>query len=129
MSAFDRRDFLKRAGAAGVSLGLEKKTRVYELRTYTVLPGRLPALHKRFADHTMKLFEKHGMKNEMYWTLTDDTRKDMGKEKGADFMLEGTIDSVVDSPGSGEHEDAGTCARADQRGTDGIPVDPRQIPV
>ena len=52
--------------AAGVSVGQEKKTRIYELRTYTVLPGRLPALHKRFAEHTMKLFEKQGMRNEMY---------------------------------------------------------------
>jgi hypothetical protein len=50
--------------------------RVYELRTYTTHPGRLPALNKRFADHTMKLFEKHGMKNEMYWTPTDPKLKD-----------------------------------------------------
>ena len=64
------------AFAAGVSVGQEKKTRVYELRTYTVLPGRLPALHKRFSEHTMKLFEKQGMKNEMYWVPTDDARKD-----------------------------------------------------
>src|SRR5262249_50324647 len=48
----------------------------YELRTYTTLPGRLPALHKRFAEHTMKLFEKHGMRNEVYWTPLDDERKD-----------------------------------------------------
>ena len=41
---------------------------VYELRTYTTLPGRLPALHKRFAEHTMRLFEKHGMKNLQYFT-------------------------------------------------------------
>ena len=59
-----------------VSVGQEKKTRVYELRTYTVLPGRLPALHKRFAEHTMKLFEKHGIRNEMYWVPIDDARKD-----------------------------------------------------
>lgn len=45
--------------------------RVYELRTYTTHPGRLPALNKRFKDHTMKLFEKHGMKNEIYWMPTD----------------------------------------------------------
>ena len=62
----------------GMSLGQEKKksTRLYELRTYTTLPGRLPALNKRFADHTMKLFERHGMRNEMYWIPTDDARKD-----------------------------------------------------
>jgi len=66
------------AFAAGLSIGQEKKvnTRVYELRTYTTLPGRLPALHKRFAEHTLKLFEKHGMKNESYWVPTDDERKD-----------------------------------------------------
>src|SRR5437899_1352575 len=65
------------AFAAGFSVGQEKKvnTRVYELRTYTTLPGRLPALNKRFAEHTLKLFEKHGMKNEMYWTPTDEDNK------------------------------------------------------
>ena len=62
----------------GMSVGEVKNinTRVYELRTYTTLPGRLPALNKRFGDHTMKLFEKHGMRNEMYWIPTDDARKD-----------------------------------------------------
>ena len=64
------------AFAAGWTVGQEKKsTRVYELRTYTTLPGRLPALHKRFADHTLKLFEKHGMKNEMYWVPTEEDNK------------------------------------------------------
>ena len=49
-----------------------KMTGVYELRTYTTLEGRLPNLHARFKDHTLKLFEKHGMKNVMYWTPTDE---------------------------------------------------------
>src|SRR5206468_2123828 len=34
-------------------------------------PGKLPALHARFRDHTLKLFEKHGMQNVIYWTPTD----------------------------------------------------------
>jgi NIPSNAP protein len=57
------------AFAAGYSTGQDSKanTRAYELRTYTTLPGRLPALNKRFAEHTLKLFEKHGMRNEMYF--------------------------------------------------------------
>src|SRR6476619_3964635 len=54
----------------------EASSQVYELRTYTTLPGRLPALNKRFADHTTKLFEKHGMRNEMYWIPTDEARKE-----------------------------------------------------
>jgi len=44
---------------------------VYELRTYTTAAGRLPALHKRFKDHTLRIFEKHGMKNVVYWTPVD----------------------------------------------------------
>jgi hypothetical protein len=45
--------------------------RVFELRTYTTLPGRLDALHTRFADHTVRLFEKHGMTNIGYFTPQD----------------------------------------------------------
>lgn len=40
--------------------------KIYELRTYTTLEGRLPALNKRFREHTVRLFEKHGMKNVVY---------------------------------------------------------------
>lgn len=59
---------------AGVAVGQQRNTRVYELRTYTTLPGRLPALHKRFAEHTLGLFAKHGMRNELYFTPTDTTK-------------------------------------------------------
>ncbi len=47
--------------------GTGAKERVFELRTYTTTPGNLPALHARFADHTMKLFAQHGMTNLVYW--------------------------------------------------------------
>jgi hypothetical protein len=39
---------------------------IYELRTYTAEPGRRDALNARFRDHTLKLFEKHGMTNVGY---------------------------------------------------------------
>ena len=42
--------------------------RVFELRTYTTLPGRLDALHKRFREHTNAIFVKHGMSLIGYWT-------------------------------------------------------------
>ena len=45
--------------------------RVYELRTYHTVEGRLPALEKRFRDHTMRIFEKHNMKNVGYWIPQD----------------------------------------------------------
>ena len=48
---------------------------VYELRIYHVVPGKLDALLARFRDHTMKLFERHGMKNMAYWTPVDEPQK------------------------------------------------------
>jgi hypothetical protein len=45
---------------------------IYELRTYTAAPGKFDALLARFRNHTLKLFEKHGMKNVGYWTPLDD---------------------------------------------------------
>jgi hypothetical protein len=32
------------------------------------MPGRLPDVQARFRNHTVALFEKHGMKNIGYWT-------------------------------------------------------------
>jgi hypothetical protein len=49
----------------------EEDTTVFELRTYTTHEGRLPALEARFRDHTMALFEKHGMRNVGYWVPVD----------------------------------------------------------
>jgi hypothetical protein len=56
--------------AATLPAAVEAQTqgRVFELRTYTTLPGRLPNLLARFRDHTTALFEKHGMTNVGYWT-------------------------------------------------------------
>jgi len=48
-------------------LKIEDPPRLFELRTYTVLEGRLPALHARFRDHTCALFEKQGMTNLWYF--------------------------------------------------------------
>ena len=45
--------------------------RVFELRTYTAAPGRLDDLNARFADHTVQLFERHGMTNVGYFTPQD----------------------------------------------------------
>ena len=48
---------------------------VYELRVYHCFEGKLPDLLKRFREHTMKIFEKHGMKNIAYWLPMDDPQK------------------------------------------------------
>lgn len=44
---------------------------VFEMRTYTTYEGKLDDLHQRFASHTIKLFEKHGMRNIGYWVPTN----------------------------------------------------------
>jgi hypothetical protein len=41
---------------------------IYELRVYKCIPGRLPALINRFANTTLKLWEKHGIKQAGFWT-------------------------------------------------------------
>ena len=50
---------------------LSAENRVFELRTYTAPDGKLPNLLARFRDHTVKLFEKHGMQNVGYWVPKD----------------------------------------------------------
>ncbi|MBL9093263.1 MAG: NIPSNAP family protein [Planctomycetaceae bacterium] len=49
----------------------EADTRVYEMRVYYAAPGKLDALNKRFRDHTLKLFEKHGITNVGYFVPLD----------------------------------------------------------
>jgi hypothetical protein len=51
-------------------------TTVFELRVYHPSAGKLPELLARFRDHTMKIFEKHGIRNVAYWTPTDAPQKD-----------------------------------------------------
>ncbi len=41
---------------------------VYELRIYHCLPGRLPALLKRFETTTLGIWERHGIKQAGFWT-------------------------------------------------------------
>lgn len=41
---------------------------IYELRTYTVMPGRLADLNKRFAEITLGYFAKYGITVVGFWT-------------------------------------------------------------
>jgi hypothetical protein len=44
---------------------------VYELRTYTAPDGKLGELHARFRDHTIGIFNRHGMKSVIYLAPQD----------------------------------------------------------
>jgi hypothetical protein len=48
---------------------------IYELRIYHAAPGKLPELLARFRDHTIKLFDRHGMKTVAFWTPIDEPQK------------------------------------------------------
>jgi hypothetical protein len=60
--------------AAGPLLGVvsaQSSAKVFELRTYTAPEGKLADLHKRFRDHTLRIFQKHGMTNVIYMAPLD----------------------------------------------------------
>lgn len=48
-----------------------KENRFFEMRIYTTHEGKLDLLHKRFRDHTNRIFKKHGMQLVGYWTPAD----------------------------------------------------------
>ena len=62
------------------SPSLKKEAAIYELRTYVAAAGKMEDLHNRFRQHTMKLFEKHGIHVVGFWGPTD-------KEKGSENTL------------------------------------------
>jgi len=49
---------------------------LYKLRIYTAAPGKMDALQARFRDHTLRLFEKHGIRNVGYWTGVDEGQRE-----------------------------------------------------
>jgi hypothetical protein len=61
------------AGAALVVAAENKDTRCYEMRVYYAAPGKLDDLNKRFREHTLRIFEKHGIENIGYWVPLDNS--------------------------------------------------------
>ncbi|WP_313807230.1 NIPSNAP family protein [Sphingobium sp.] len=43
---------------------------IYEIRLYTVVPGRLDVAYRRFQHHLPALFERHGVRNVGRWTAS-----------------------------------------------------------
>ena len=50
--------------------------KVYELRIYTATPGNLDNLKARFRDHTIRIFNNHGMKLVGFGTPTSEEEAD-----------------------------------------------------
>lgn len=59
------------AVAAFATMSLHAENKIYELRTYVAKEGKFENVLARFRNHTIKLFERHGMENVGYWTAAD----------------------------------------------------------
>ena len=74
-------------------------SKVQELRVYDTMPGKLPALHDRFSNTAIKLFQRHGIENIAYWT------EDVGTSNRLVYML--------GYPSLGDREKSWAAFRAD----------------
>ena len=51
---------------------------IYEMRVYRCVPGRLPALMTRFETVTLRMWEKHGIRQAGFWTtLVGESNQDL----------------------------------------------------
>lgn len=50
---------------------------IHELRIYEAVPGRLPDLNKRFETITLKLWERHGIRQAGFWTADIGTSNEL----------------------------------------------------
>jgi hypothetical protein len=55
------------ARLADIDQARADSNRIFELRVYHTLPGKVPALESRFRDTTSKLLAKHDLKVVGYW--------------------------------------------------------------
>ena len=56
---------------------------IYEMRVYRCVPGRLPALLNRFATITLKIWERHGINQELTYFLAWESLADREKKWNA----------------------------------------------
>lgn len=62
---------------------------IYEMRVYHCLPGRLPALLKRFDTITLEIWKRHGIRQAGFWTvLVGESNQDLVYLLAWDSMAE-----------------------------------------
>ena len=62
---------------------------IYEMRIYRCLPGRLPALLKRFETITLDIWARHGIRQAGFWTtLVGESHRDLTYLLAWDSMAE-----------------------------------------
>lgn len=63
---------------------------IYEIREYTTVPGRMPALVARFREHTTRIFAKHDMEV-VFLSLTE-----LGANSNNELVYVLRFDSIAD---------------------------------
>ena len=61
-------------------------SRVQEIRIYTPMPGKMPALHKRMTDHAIPALNRHGMEVIGFWTADPGTNSQLVWMVGYDSL-------------------------------------------
>jgi len=89
--------------------------KVFELRTYYVHPGRMPALEKRFKDHTIGLLGKYGMKLVGFWKPSDPKQA----EEVLVYLVEHSSREAADKSWADFRKDADWIAARDASEKDG----------
>jgi NIPSNAP len=69
---------LTAAGLMHVNQVSADSNRIFELRIYHAVPGKLPALESRFRDTTSELLAKHDLKVVGYWVSEDTAPAGLG---------------------------------------------------
>jgi hypothetical protein len=80
--------------------------RVFELRVYHALPGKLPALESRFRDKTSKMLARHNLKVVGYWVaedasansfiwIVDDSSREEAKKNWAAMFADPEFQDVI----------------------------------
>jgi hypothetical protein len=85
----------------------QTKNRVFEMRTYYTNEGKMPDLLKRFREHTVEIFNRHGMTSVGYWLPQDKPNtlvyilafpnRDEAKKSWADFAADPEWKKVSDA--------------------------------
>lgn len=87
---------------AKLDLAASTKPRAFDLRIYSVLPGKLDAFRDRWRDHAVPIYERHGLHSVGWWVAA---KKDAeGHDQFVCLLAGESIESIQGSI-AGFHED------------------------
>lgn len=80
------------AGAAKFDFVAAKSPRAFELRIYSVLPGKLAAFQQRWSARVAPLYQRHGLHSVGWWVA--DTKDDAGHDQFICLLAGESVDAI-----------------------------------